>query len=379
VVGNFSRLTYDGILPRGKTIVPGRGPVLDLGPVTRRKIAVKSVAVVGASGAVGDVMIRLLQERKFPVGSIKFLASERSAGKSVTFAGATYPIEPLTPEAFAGVEIVLSSTPASISREFSPIAARAGAVVVDNSSAFRMDPDVPLVVPEVNPHEVARHKGIIANPNCSTIQMVVALQPLHAAFGLETVIVSTYQSVSGTGGKGVSALDHEVKTGKRHPDSPYPHPIAFNVLPHIDVFDGQGWSGEERKMIAETRKIMGLPALHVVPTTVRVPVRVGHSESIYARFSRPVTVEGARSVLESAPGVIVQDDPASTEYPLAIHVAGHDEVFVGRLRQDPDDDHALLLWVVGDNLRKGAATNAVQIGEIALAQTVSEVQEAHYV
>jgi aspartate-semialdehyde dehydrogenase len=235
------------------------------------------------------------------------------------------------------------------------------------------------VVPEVNARILGGYRGIVANPNCSTIQMVVALQPLHAAFALETVIVSTYQSVSGTGGKGVTALDHEVQTGERHPDSPYPHPIAFNALPHIDVFDGLGWSGEERKMIAETRKIMGLPGLHVVPTTVRVPVRVGHSESIYARFSQPLSVAEARRVLEEAPGVIVRDDPASTEYPLALDVAGRDEVFVGRLRQDPDDDHALLLWVVGDNLRKGAATNAVQIGEIALAQTAGRAQEAHYV
>jgi aspartate-semialdehyde dehydrogenase len=337
------------------------------------------VAVAGATGLVGRTIVQVLEERNFPVAELVLLASERSAGTVMPFHGDDVPVRVLNEGSFSGCDIAFFSAGAGVSRQFSPVAAQSAAYVVDNSSAFRQDPDVPLVVPEVNAHVLEGYLGIVANPNCSTIQMVVALQPLHVAFGLESVIVSTYQSVSGTGGKGVTALDYEVRTGERHPDSPYPHPIAFNALPHIDVFDGQGWSGEERKMIAETRKIMGLPALHVVPTTVRVPVRVGHSESIYARFSRPVTVEGARSVLESAPGVIVQDDPASTEYPLAIHVAGHDEVFVGRLRQDPDDDHALLLWVVGDNLRKGAATNAVQIGEIALARTVSEVQEAHYV
>ena len=278
-----------------------------------------------------------------------------------------------------GCDIAYFSAGAGVSRRFAPLAAEHASFVVDNSSAFRQDPAVPLVVPEVNAHVLEGYRGIVANPNCSTIQMVVALQPLHTAFGLESIIVSTYQSVSGTGAKGVAALDHEVETGERSPDSPYPHAIAFNALPHIDMFDGQGWSGEERKMIAETRKIMGLPSLHVVPTTVRVPVRVGHSESIYARFSRPISVSDASRVLMEAPGVVVQDDPAGAEYPLAIQVAGRDEVFVGRLRQDPEDDRALLLWVVGDNLRKGAATNAVQIGEIAMAHVADRGREAQYV
>jgi aspartate-semialdehyde dehydrogenase len=337
------------------------------------------VAVAGATGLVGRTIVQVLEERSFPVSELRLLASERSAGTVMPYRGEDVPVHALNEESFAECDVAFFSAGAGVSRRFSPIAAESVSYVVDNSSAFRQDPSVPLVVPEVNGHVLEGYRGIVANPNCSTIQMVVALQPLHVAFGLETVIVSTYQSVSGTGGKGVSALDHEVRTGERHPDSPYPHPIAFNALPHIDVFDGQGWSGEERKMIAETRKIMGLPALHVVPTTVRVPVRVGHSESVYARFNRPLTVAEARTVLEEAPGVVVRDDPASTEYPLALDVAGRDEVFVGRIRQDPDDDHALLLWVVGDNLRKGAATNAVQIGEIALAQTVSQTQEAHYV
>ncbi|HEX6509247.1 MAG TPA: aspartate-semialdehyde dehydrogenase, partial [Chloroflexota bacterium] len=230
----------------------------------------------------------------------------------------------------------------------------------------------------VNAHALNGYRGIVANPNCSTIQMVVALNPLHRVFALESVIVSTYQSVSGTGARGVRALDHEVDTGDRLPESPYPHPIAFNVLPKVDVFDDEGWSGEERKMIAETRKIMERPSLRIVPTTVRVPVRVGHSESIYARFRRPVRPEEAREVLAAAPGVVVQDEPLANRYPLAIDVAGRDEVFVGRIRQDPEDSHALLLWVVGDNLRKGAATNAVQIGEIAMEAEAGQMSAAHY-
>ena len=327
----------------------------------------KSVAVVGASGAVGDVMIRLLQERKFPVGSIKFLASERSAGKSVTFAGATYPIELLTPEAFAGVEIVLSSTPASISREFSPIAARAGAVVVDNSSAFRMDPDVPLVVPEVNPHDVARHKGIIANPNCSTIQMVVALKPLHDAFRVRRVVVSTYQSVSGAGQKGMHELQSQTEAhvaGREWPaPSKFAHPIAFNCIPQIDDFLPGGYTKEEMKMVHETRKIMGDDSIDVCPTCVRVPVLHSHSESILVETERPISPESARAAWANAPGLIVLDDPAAGQYPLPIAAAHRDEVFVGRIRQDLGRPNALLFWCVSDNLRKGAATNAVQIAE----------------
>jgi aspartate-semialdehyde dehydrogenase len=337
------------------------------------------VAVAGATGLVGRTILQVLEERNFPVEELVPLASERSAGTTLTFRGDELEVRVLNEQSFAKCDIAYFSAGGGVSRQFAPIAAEHAAFVVDNSSAFRQDPAVPLVVPEVNAHVLDGYRGIVANPNCSTIQMVVALQPLHRAFGLESLIVSTYQSVSGTGAKGVAALDHEVQTGARSPDSPYPHAIAFNVLPHIDVFDGQGWSGEERKMIAETRKIMGLPALHVVPTTVRVPVRTGHSESVYARFARSISVSEARRVLTEAPGVIVQDDPALAEYPLAIQAAGRDEVFVGRLRQDPDDDRALLLWVVGDNLRKGAATNAVQIGEIAMSQVADRGREAQYV
>lgn len=337
------------------------------------------VAVVGATGLVGRTIIQVLEERSFPVADLVLLASERSAGTRLGFGDDQLEVKLLDEESFVGCDLAFFSAGAGVSRRFSPVAAESADYVVDNSSAFRQDPNVPLVVPEVNALRLEGYRGIVANPNCSTIQMVVALQPLHAAFGLESVIVSTYQSVSGTGVKGVAALDQEVRTGERHPDSPYPHPIAFNALPHIDVFDGHGWSGEERKMIAETRKIMDLPSLHVVPTTVRVPVRVGHSESIYVRFGRPITVAEARQALERAPGVVVQDDPHRAEYPLALSAAGHDEVFVGRLRQDPEDNHALLMWVVGDNLRKGAATNAVQIGEIAVSLMASKGRAAHYV
>ncbi|AGA27345.1 aspartate-semialdehyde dehydrogenase [Singulisphaera acidiphila] len=327
----------------------------------------KSVAVVGASGAVGDVMIRLLQERKFPIGSIKFLASERSAGKTVVFGGKTFTIEPLTPEAFQGVDIVLSSTPASISREYSPIAARAGAVVVDNSSAFRMDPNVPLVVPEVNPQDVARHQGIIANPNCSTIQMVVALKPLHDAFRIRRVIVSTYQAVSGAGQKGIHELQSQTEAHVAGQDAPAPskfaHPIAFNCLPQIDDFLPNGYTKEEIKMVLETRKIMGDESIDVCPTCIRVPVLNCHSESILVETERPITPEAARQLWASAPGLVVVDDPEARLYPLPASCSDRDEVFVGRIRQDLHNPNALLFWCVSDNLRKGAATNAVQIAE----------------
>ncbi len=327
----------------------------------------KSIAVVGASGAVGDVIIRLLEERKFPVGTIKFLASERSAGKSVQFAGETYAIEPLVPEAFVGVDIVLSSTPAAISRHFSPIAARAGAVVVDNSSAFRMEPDVPLVVPEVNPQDVARHKGIIANPNCSTIQMVVALKPLHDVFRIRRVIVSTYQAVSGAGQKGINELQLQTLAHVAGQAAPAPakfaHPIAFNCIPQIDDFLPGGYTKEEMKMVNETRKIMGDDTIDVCPTCVRVPVLNSHSESILIETERPITPEAARAIWSKAPGLIVVDDPARREYPLPAAASNRDEVFVGRIRQDLNRPNALLFWCVADNLRKGAATNAVQIAE----------------
>ncbi|MGO9599129.1 MAG: aspartate-semialdehyde dehydrogenase [Isosphaeraceae bacterium] len=327
----------------------------------------KSVAVVGASGAVGDRMIRLLEQRDFPVGSIKFLASERSAGKTATFRGETMPIEPISRDAFRGVDIVLSSTPGAVSRLWSPIAASCGAVVVDNSSAFRMESDVPLVVPEVNPHDIAWNKGIIANPNCSTIQMVVALKPLHDAARVRRVVVSTYQSVSGAGMKGIFELETQTEAAVKQAAAPAPskfaHPIFGNCIPHIDEFLPTGYTKEEMKMVHETRKIMGDASIEVCPTCVRVPVPFSHSESILVETERPISVAEAQELWSKAAGVTLIDEPARCLYPLAADATGRDDVFVGRVRQDPSRDNVLLFWCVSDNLRKGAATNAVQIAE----------------
>ena len=327
----------------------------------------KSVAVVGASGAVGEVMVRLLAERDFPVGSIKFLASERSAGRSIEFAGESHPIRPISAAEFEGVDIVLSSTPASVSKQWYPLAAKAGAVVVDNSSAFRMDPDVPLVVPEVNPGDVAKHRGIIANPNCSTIQMVVALKPIHDAVRIRRVIVSTYQSVSGAGQKGMDELRAQVEAHVRGGAMPAPskfaHPIAFNCVPQIDDFLPDGYTKEEMKMVHETRKIMGDDTIDVCPTCVRVPVLYSHSESILIETERPITPDRARALWADAPGLTVLDDPTGKIYPLPASARDVDDVLVGRIRQDLHNPNALLFWCVGDNLRKGAALNAVQIAE----------------
>ncbi len=334
----------------------------------------KSVAVVGASGAVGSMMVRLLQERDFPVGSIKFLASDRGAGRTLTFRGESHPLQSLTASAFRGVDIVLSSVPASVSKEFSPLAAEAGAVVVDNSSAFRMDPAVPLVVPEVNPEAIAGHRGIIANPNCSTIQLVVALKPLHDAARVRRVVVSTYQAVSGAGQKGIDELNAQVRAHARGEAAPLPskfaHPIAFNLVPQIDDFLPSGYTKEELKMVNETRKIMGDDSIDVCPTCVRVPVANSHSESVLVETGRPLTPEEARELWSKAPGIVVVDDPSSRSYPLPAAADGRDEVFVGRIRQDLHRSDALLFWCVSDNLRKGAATNAVQIAE-ALLTTVA--------
>ena len=327
------------------------------------------VAVVGASGAVGEVMTRLLEERGFPVASIKFLASERSVGKQVVFRGDRHAVELLCAEAFEGVEIVLSSTPASISRRFSPLAARAGAVVVDNSSAFRMDPEVPLVVPEVNPADVERHNGIIANPNCSTIQMVVALKPLHDRFKIKRVIVSTYQSVSGAGQSGIDELRRQIAASV-HGTAPasaapskFSHAIAFNCVPRIDDFSDGGYTKEELKMVNETRKIMGDASMIIEPTCVRVPVYHSHSESILVECERPISPATARAAWSKAPGLTVLDDVSASVYPVPAEAAGQDDVFVGRIRQSLGSDRALAFWCVADNLRKGAATNAVQIAE----------------
>jgi aspartate-semialdehyde dehydrogenase len=327
------------------------------------------VAVAGATGAVGNQMIRCLEDRDFPIRSIKLLASNRSAGRRLRFKGEEIPVEELTEESFKGVELALFSAGGGTSQQFAPAAARAGCVVVDNSSAWRMDPDVPLVVPEVNPHAVAGYttKGIIANPNCSTIQMVVALNPIYRKYGIERIVVSTYQAVSGTGKKAIDELSDQARAMLNFLDyekKVYPHRIAFNCLPHIDKFDANGYTKEEMKMVNETRKIFEDLSIRVTATTVRVPVFYGHSESVNVETREPVTAESVRELLQNAPGVKVMDDPENAVYPLATDAAGQDLTLVGRIRQDESIANGINLWIVADNIRKGAATNAVQIAEI---------------
>jgi len=330
-------------------------------------VRLRRVAIVGATGAVGAVFLKLLEERAFPLDSLRLLASGRSAGRTIRFRGIDLPVEELRPEAFEGIDLVLSSTPASVSKTYSPLAVQAGAVVVDNSSAWRMDPEVPLVVPEVNPEAIAQHRGIIANPNCSTIQMVVALKPLHDFARIRQIVVSTYQSVSGAGQTGLNELESQrraLAAGQPlPPPAKFPHPIVNACLPQIDEFDADGYTKEEWKMIRETRKILGDDTIQVAPTCVRVPVPMCHSESIRVETERPIEPDQARALWNQAPGVELLDDPAAKRYPLADQAAGRDPVYVGRVRRDPDDPHALLFWCVADNLRKGAALNAVQIAE----------------
>lgn len=324
------------------------------------------VAVVGATGAVGTEMIEVLEERKFPVKRLVPLASTRSAGGTVTFEGNEVPIEVLTKDSFVGVDIALFSAGADLSREFAPIAVKAGAVVIDNSAAWRMTPEVPLVVPEVNAHDIQRHKGIIANPNCSTIQMVVALKPLHDEARIKRIVVTTFQSVSGTGKDAMDELMAECQdllSFKSASPKVYPYQIAFNCLPQIDDFLPSGYTKEEMKMVHETRKIMGDQSIHVTATTVRVPVYVGHSEAVNIETERKLSANEARAILSTAPGVLLYDDPAHKIYPMPLEVAGKDEVYVGRVREDESIANGLNLWVVADNLRKGAALNAVQIAE----------------
>jgi aspartate-semialdehyde dehydrogenase len=324
------------------------------------------VAVVGATGAVGTEMIQVLEERKFPVARLVPLASTRSAGGTVTFEGNEVTVEVLTKDSFVGVDIALFSAGADLSREFAPIAVKAGAVVIDNSAAWRMTPDVPLVVPEVNAHDIQRHKGIIANPNCSTIQMVVALKPLHDEARIKRIVVTTFQSVSGTGKDAMDELMAECQdllSFKSASPKVYPYQIAFNCLPHIDDFLPSGYTKEEMKMVHETRKIMGDQSIQVTATTVRVPVYVGHSEAVNIETERKLSANEARAILSTAPGVMLYDDPAHKIYPMPLEVAGKDEVYVGRVREDESIANGLNLWVVADNLRKGAALNAVQIAE----------------
>jgi len=330
-----------------------------------------SVAVVGATGVVGTEMISTLEERNFPVGEITLLASERSLGKELTFRGKEYPVKILNDDSFKGIEIGLFSPGGSISERFAPVAAREGCVVIDNTNAFRMDPDIPLVVPEVNPEEIGnyRNKGIIANPNCSTIQMVVALKPIHDAVGIKRIVVSTYQAVSGTGKDAIEELVAQTRAllALKAPEiNVYPHRIAFNCLPHIDVFMENGYTKEEMKMVNETRKILKAPSMAVTATTVRVPVFYGHSESINIETEKKITPDEVRQILATAPGVTVVDDPASLSYPLASDAAGKDDTFVGRIREDESIPNGINMWVVSDNIRKGAALNAVQIAEILI-------------
>lgn len=329
-----------------------------------------NVAIVGATGAVGETVLTVLQERDFPIDNLYPLASERSAGKTVVFNNRELEVLNLADFDFSGVDIGLFSAGGSVSKQYAPIAAAAGCVVVDNTSCFRYEQDIPLVVPEVNAHRIREYtqRGIIANPNCSTIQMVVALKPLHDAVGIKRINVATYQAVSGTGKKAISELINqtgELLNGRPAKAKVYPHQIAFNLFPHIDEFMENGYTREEMKMVWETKKIMEDDTILVNPTTVRVPVLYGHSEAIHLELKKPLSADEARRLLTKAPGVKVVDDPAKSLYPTPFtHAVGHDDVFVGRIREDITDPCGLNLWVVADNIRKGAATNAVQIAEI---------------
>ena len=335
-----------------------------------------NIAVAGATGAVGNQMISCLEERNFPIKSIKFLASSRSVGRKLKYKGRDIAVEELTETSFKGIDIALFSAGGGTSGKFAPFAANDGCVVVDNSSAWRMDPEVPLVVPEVNPHAVAqfRNKGIIANPNCSTIQMVVPLHPLHQKYGIKRIVVSTYQAVSGTGKKAIDELDSQTRAilnFKKHENKVYPHTIAFNCLPHIDAFLENGYTKEEMKMVHETRKILEDDTIGVTATTVRVPVFFGHSESINIETKKNVSAIEVRALLERTPGVKVVDDPENNRYPLAIDAAGQDLTLVGRIRDDESIENGINMWVVADNIRKGAATNTVQIAEILIKEYLS--------
>ena len=324
------------------------------------------VAIVGATGLVGEEFIKVLVQRNFPVSSIHLFASDRSAGKRLVVNDQQIEVKETVPESFQGIDIALFSAGAEISRHFSPMAAQSGAVVIDNSSAFRMMPTVPLVVPEVNPEDIKWHKGIIANPNCSTIQMVVALYPLHKVNPIKRIIVDTYQAVSGTGAAAVEELTVQTKQvldGQTTIPHVYPHQIAFNVLPEIDVFLDDGYSKEEWKMAEETKKIMHTEDIAISATCVRVPVFTGHSEAIHVEFSHPMLPDEAERILAQAPGVKMLDDTAISLYPHPWSVAGSDEVFVGRIRRDTSHPNGLVMWVVADNLRKGGALNTVQIAE----------------
>lgn len=334
------------------------------------------VAVVGATGAVGREMLDTLARRDFPHAEMRALASSRSAGTSVEFGSRTLTVQELKEDSFVGVDLAFFSAGGSTSEKFAPCAVKAGCVVVDNSSAWRMDPAVPLVVPEVNPDDLSWHKGIIANPNCSTIQMVVVLKPLHDAARIKRVVVSTYQAVSGTGQKAIAELESQVRqlfSGQEESHTVYPHRIAFNCLPQIDVFLDNEYTKEEMKMVQETKKIMGDDSIRLTATTVRVPVFYGHSESVNIETEKKLGPKEARAILAQAPGVRVYDNPSEKIYPMPIVAAGEDDVFVGRIREDESIANGLDMFIVADNIRKGAALNTVQIGETLLARNLLRV------
>lgn len=324
-----------------------------------------NLAVVGATGMVGRTMLQVLEERKFPIENLYLFSSAKSKGSKIVFAGQEYTVEELDECSFdRGIDIALFSAGGEISKKFAPIAVKKGTIVIDNSSAWRMDQEVPLIVPEVNPQDIHGHKGIIANPNCSTIQSVVPLRGLHDHYGIKRIIYSTYQSVSGSGVMGMEDLEKGIQGIA---PQKYPHPIAFNCLPHIDVFNEDGYTKEEMKMIEETKKIMGDENLRITATTVRVPVRYSHSVSMNIELEKTFEINDIFTCLENSPGVVVVDDVKNNIYPMPIDAEGKDEVFVGRIRRDFSHENAINLWVVADNIRKGAATNSVQIAELLIS------------
>lgn len=327
-----------------------------------------NVVIVGASGAVGQELLRILDERNFPVGELKLCATSRSAGKEIFFKGNPYKVEVTTPDSFSGMDIALFAGGAA-SKEFGPAAVERGAVVIDNSSNFRMDPAVPLVVPEVNPEDVKWHKGIIANPNCSTIQMVVALKPIHDAAKIKRVVVATYQAVSGAGLEAIEELTAQTRAVLAQEEAApkvFPYQIAFNLIPHIDVFMDMDYTKEEWKMVKETQKILRDDTIAVTATTVRVPIYRSHSEAINIETEKKITAGDARRLFEEFPGIVVVDDPLNKKYPMPLFASNRDEVFVGRIREDNSIPNGLNIWVVADQIRKGAATNAVQIAELVV-------------
>ncbi|MFP4973858.1 aspartate-semialdehyde dehydrogenase [Paenibacillus sp. CN-4] len=338
-----------------------------------------NVAVVGATGAVGEQIIGLLEKRNFPIAKLKLLSSKRSAGTVIPFKGQDIVVEEATPDSFEGIEIALFSAGGDVSKQLAPHAIAHGAVCIDNTNAYRMDPNTPLVVPEVNPEQIGNHQGLIANPNCSTIQMVAALKPLHDAYGIARIIVSTYQAVSGAGARAIDELKRQsreaLEGGEVRPDIlpvgslPVKHQIAFNAIPQIDKFQDNGYTLEEMKMVRETKKIMGDDSIEVTATCVRIPVVYGHSESVYVEFKKDYELGDVRELLANAPGITLTDDPERQLYPLATESAGKPDVFVGRLRRDLGHSRGLNMWVVSDNLMKGAAWNAVQIAEIIARQS----------